>query len=160
MNRFIYLRKLLEFADESALKKLLNALEAVSKMKNFFDNPFVDINNKLDELGIEEPLRTPLYEYFRTIKFNFSGEFQRLVNDFKFWYYRKKNKREVEIYLAFKKDRKDIEKISRFIKSLLKSEIVCSVKIDKNIIGGFYADSYGMILDGSIRGYIERCLRT
>lgn len=72
-------------------------------------------------------------------------------------YYRKSlNRMKGELTFARQICRKTIEKIEKNFAEILKETDVIQFKIDKKIIGGFILKTENFLVDGSIKGFLER----
>jgi F-type H+-transporting ATPase subunit delta len=69
--------------------------------------------------------------------------------------YSKQNALIVNIKLAHKQDESTMDKIMTYLKGIYKKDIIAKIEYDPELLGGFYAESDTMTVDGSLRNNLK-----
>jgi len=69
--------------------------------------------------------------------------------------YKKQNALVVSLKLAHKQDKSTTDKIIAYLEGIYKKEVIADIEYDPELLGGFYAESETMIVDGSLKNNLN-----
>ena len=69
--------------------------------------------------------------------------------------YNKQNALVVSLKLAHKQDKSTTDKIIAYLEGIYKKEVIADIEYDPELLGGFYAESETMIVDGSLKNNLN-----
>jgi ATP synthase F1 delta subunit len=61
-----------------------------------------------------------------------------------------------KLKLASKQDENTTKKIGKYLEKILDKKVLISIEYDKKILGGFYAETESLIIDGSLRYNLKK----
>ncbi|MDP8220802.1 MAG: F0F1 ATP synthase subunit delta [Candidatus Stygibacter frigidus] len=69
--------------------------------------------------------------------------------------YYKQNTLIVSLKLAHKQDKSTTDKIIAYLEGIYKKDVIAEIEYDPELLGGFYAESETMIVDGSLKNNLK-----
>jgi ATP synthase F1 delta subunit len=70
--------------------------------------------------------------------------------------YLKMNTVIVKLHLARKQDDQTVKRIIAYLKKVINKEVIAEIQYNKDLLGGFYAETDTMIVDGSLKNNLMR----
>ncbi len=70
--------------------------------------------------------------------------------------YEKQNILSVKLELARKLDKENTDRIIKYLEKVLKKDVIVELEYRKDILGGFYAETKDMIVDGSLKNNLQK----
>ena len=80
----------------------------------------------------------------------------QIISAIKHNIYQKQDILVIKLILAHPQQKEVTDKIIKYLESVFKQKVIPEIEYDKTIIGGFYAETTDMIVDGSIRNNLSK----
>ena len=141
------------------LETVTEVLKENKELRNLLAEPFVSIQHKINILKriFENNISTITIEFMTMmIQKKRDAYIQFIYEQYKEMYLSYKNIAIVTVTSAVKLDDATLKKIVRFVKDIVKGDIVIENKINKNIIGGFIVNYEDYQYDASVKTSINR----
>ncbi len=141
------------------LHRFLKLFEDVKELKRFLLNPACSLKDKkkaINELDHVKDL-SPLTRNFLLllIKKDRLVYFSEICKFYDLFLDKEDGRLRAEVGFAVKPDDALLEEIKKKLEEITKQEVVLSVKIDPNLIGGALVKSGDLIFDGSVKTQLE-----
>lgn len=141
------------------LHRFLKLFEEVKELKVFLLNPACRLKDKrkaIDEFEHVKDLSSLTKNFLLLlIKKGRLVFFSEICKFYDFLLDKEDGRLKIEVNLAVKSDGVLLEEIKKKLEKITKQEVLLSVKIDPNLIGGVLVKSGDLIFDGSVKTQLE-----